>query len=107
MHIAITIRTYADNGWYGSRVRYCYLGPEGTGFKNKTEASKFKGIFKKFVKNYIKNQFNKPEINGDIEIGKLSDFETYVYCGAGPSYYCPQIIINHSELLLYINNIEK
>ena len=102
MSLAITIRTYTDDGWYGKQIRYCYLGHDGNGLKNKTEALKLKSVFKKFIKNRIKID-SHTQINGDIEIGKLSDFETYRYCGAGPSFSCPLIFIDHSELISYIN----
>jgi hypothetical protein len=97
-NLAITIRTYTNDGWYGKRTRYCYLGPDGNGFKNKTEASKSKSIFKKYIKNLIKYELPRTEIDGDIEIGLLSNFTTYKYCGSGPSYSCPQFVIEHSAL---------
>ena len=88
--IVVALETYTNNGWYGKRNRYYYAGPDGQGFKNKTEAGKFKGKLKKYVKELIKYR-NQTEINGDVEVGLLGDFKTYIYYGAGPSYSCNNV----------------
>ena len=88
--LAITLRTYTNDGWYGKRYRYYYLGPDGNGFKNKTEANKFKSKLKKYVKEHIKFRTNC-EIDGDCEVNILENFITYKYMGAGPSYSCTNV----------------
>lgn len=88
--LVISLRTYTNDGWYGERHRYYYAGPNGDGFKNRTEANKFKGKLKKHIKERIKSNINR-EIDGDFEVGILEDFITYKYMGAGPSYSCTNI----------------
>ena len=99
--IVVALETYTDDGWYGKHRRYFYAGPEGLGFKNKTEAGKFKSKLKKYVKERIK-YLNKTEINGDVKVDYLNNFSTYKYCGAGPSYSCSNIEIKNwqSEVLI-------
>jgi hypothetical protein len=90
----ISLETYTDDGWYGKNNRYYYAGHDSQGFKNKTEAGKFKGKLKKYVKELIKYR-NQTEINGDVKVGLLGDFKTYIYCGAGPSYSCTNIEVKN------------
>jgi hypothetical protein len=86
--LIIALETYTDDGWYGRRSRYIYSGPEGLGFKNKTEANKYKSKLKKFVKGRLTS---KTEIIGDVKVDLLDNFSTYIYCGSGPSYACTNI----------------
>jgi hypothetical protein len=94
--IVVALETYTNDGWYGTRNRYYYAGPEGQGFKNKTEAGKYKGKLKKYVKQLIKYR-SKTEINGEATTGMLSEFPTYIYCGAGPSYSCSNVEVKNIE----------
>ena len=92
--LVITLETYTEDGWYGTLKRYIYSGPEGLGFKNRTEAGKYKSKLKKFVKTKISSRTN---INGDIKVGLLESFPTYIYCGAGPSYSCNNIEVKEFD----------
>ena len=94
--LVLTLETYTEDGWYGERRRYFYAGLDGKGFKNKTEANKFKGKFKKTIKQRLKYD-KKTSIGENVVVGVLSGFTTYRYAGAGPSYSCPNIEI--TELL--------
>ena len=94
--IVVALETYTSDGWYGTRARYYYAGPNGNGFKNKTEASKFKGKLKKHVKQMLEYRPNT-EINGEAKIGMLNEFPTYIYCGAGPAYSCSNIEVKSIE----------
>jgi len=92
--LVIALETYTEDGWYGRRKRYYYPGPTGNGFKNKTEANKFKGKLKKYVKQKFKHN-SDTTVSSDVKVGLLEDFTTYMYCGAGPSYSCPNVIIQN------------
>jgi len=97
-NLVISLKTYTNDGWYGLSNRYYYAGVDGNGFKNKTEANKFKSKLKKYIKNKIKYS-SKTEINGDFEVNILENFCTYIYVGAGPSYSCPNVEVKHSDLM--------
>jgi hypothetical protein len=87
--LVVAIMVNVNDNWYGKNYRYYYAGPEGTGFKNKTEARKSAGALKKYVKNRIKQQFgSKGSMSNDVVIGDLNEMETYKYYGAGPSWAC-------------------
>lgn len=87
--IVVAIMVNVDDNWYGKNYRYYYAGPEGTGFKNKTEARKCAGALKKYVKESIKYRFGaKGAMRNDIVIGDINEMETYKYYGAGPSWAC-------------------
>jgi hypothetical protein len=88
--LVIAIHTYQDDGWYGKRRRYYYEGPDGLGFKNKTEAKKYESKLKKYIKSILKS---KEELNG-TEIGEFDNMITYKYMGAGPSLSIANIKIN-------------
>jgi hypothetical protein len=90
--LIIALETYTDDGWYGCRSRYIYSGPEGKGFRTKTEANKYKGKLKKFVKGRLTS---KTEINGEVKVGELGDFPTYIYSSFGPSYSCNNIEVKN------------
>jgi hypothetical protein len=92
--LVISLKTYTDDGWYGTRSRYYYAGPDGNGFKNKKEAKAFKSKLRKCIKERIKCN-SKTVIDGDFVVGILDDFCTYKYCGAGPSYSCPNVEIKN------------
>jgi hypothetical protein len=97
-NLVISLKTYTNDGWYGLSNRYYYAGVDGNGFKNKTEANKFKSKLKKYIKNKIKYN-SKIEIDGGFEVGILENFCTYRYMGAGPSYSCTNIEVKHSYLM--------
>jgi hypothetical protein len=87
--LVVAIMVHVDDNWYGKNYRYYYAGPEGTGFKNKTEARKSAGALKKYVKNRIKQQFgSRGSMSNDVVIGDINEMETYKYYGAGPSWAC-------------------
>jgi hypothetical protein len=86
--LVIALETHTDDGWYGRNHRYIYSGPEGLGFNNKTEANKYKSKLKKFVKGKLSS---RTKINGDVRVGFLCNFPTYIYCSFGPSYSCTNI----------------
>lgn len=88
--IVISVLTYESDGWYGKRRRYYYEGPDGLGFKNKTEAKKYGSRLKKHVKGILCTQ---EEFNG-FEVGDLESMVTYKYMGAGPSLSITNIKIN-------------
>ena len=92
--LVISLKTYTDDGWYGTRRRYYYAGPDGSGFKNRTEANAFKSKLKKYIKEQIKYD-SKTTIDGDFVVGILDDFCTYKYYGAGPSYSCSNIEVKN------------
>jgi len=87
--LVIALETRTDDGWYGTYSRFVYSGPEGLGFKNKTEANKYKSKLKKHVKGRIGLRTKML----DTKVGLLEDFPTYIYCSAGPSYSCNNIKI--------------
>lgn len=95
--LVIAILTYQEDGWYGTRRRYYYEGPDGLGFKNKTEAKKYESKFKKYIKSIIKERGE--QLNG-IEIGELKDMVTYKYCGAGPSLSITNIKVEGNIVVL-------
>jgi len=87
--LVVAIMVNVNDNWYGKNYRYYYAGPEGEGFKNKTEARKSAGALKKYVKNRIKQQFgSRGSMSDKIVIGDLNEMETYKYYGAGPSWAC-------------------
>jgi hypothetical protein len=90
--LVIALETYTDDGWYGRRARYIYSGPEGKGFRTKTEANKYKGKLKKFVKGRLTL---KTEINVEVKVGELGYFPTYIYSSFGPSYSCTNIEVKN------------
>jgi hypothetical protein len=87
--LVVAIMVNVEDSWYGKNYRYYYAGPEGTGFKTKTEARKSVGALKKYVKNRIKQQFgSRGSMSDKVVIGDLNEMETYKYYGAGPSWAC-------------------
>lgn len=84
--IVIALEVYVEDNWYGKRYRFYYAGENGLGFKNKTEAKKYGSKLKKHIK-------QTRRYNGNLVAGKLDEFVTYKYLGAGPSYSCPNILI--------------
>jgi hypothetical protein len=96
--LVLALETYTEDGWYGTRRRYYYAGPDGQGFKNKSAASKFKSDLRKYVKGLIQGK-TKTSINGTVVCGLLNEFPTYKYMGAGPSYSCCNIEVTDIDLL--------
>jgi hypothetical protein len=92
----LTFTWHIPDGWYGSNGRFVLLLNEGEGFKTKSDAMQVRGLFVQ----WMKNRFGKERKvkASDIEFGVYSQFPTYIYCGAGPSYSCTNIHITVSEL---------
>jgi hypothetical protein len=87
--LVVAIMVNVEDNWYGKNYRYYCAGPDSTGFKNKTEARKYAGALKKYVKSRIKQQFgSKGSMSNDVVIGDINEMETYKYYGAGPSWAC-------------------
>ena len=87
--LVVAIMVHVNDDWYGKSFRYYYAGPDETGFKNKTEARKYAGALKKYVKNRIKQQFgSRGSMDNEVVIGDINEMETYKYYGAGPSWAC-------------------
>jgi len=87
--LVVSIMVNVEDNWYGKNYRYYCAGPDSTGFKNKTEARKYAGALKKYVKSRIKQQFgSRGSMSNDVVIGDINEMETYKYYGAGPSWAC-------------------
>lgn len=95
--IVSAIMVHIEDGWYGQNARYYYAGPEGTGFKNKTEARKSIGKLKKYVKSKIKHN-TRSSLNGPGGVGILDEMKTYIYGGIGPSWACTNIKVTIEDL---------
>ena len=98
--IILALEYHVADNWYGKNYRVV-LSPDGiVGFSTIAEAKKYRGAF---VKYFNKNQGKTNKIKmkaADVNIGKLENFLTYKYYGAGPSYSC-------TNLYRTINDIEK
>lgn len=101
MKIVVAFMVYVENGWYGDRYRFFYAGPDGLGFKNKTEARKSASLLKKAVKKDIKESFgDRASISPNIQVGDINDTEVmpvYKYQGAFPSWACTNVEIKLPE----------
>jgi hypothetical protein len=89
MEIVLVGDVYIKDNWYGTRYRIILKPDINTFFKNKTEAKKYEGK----VKKYIKGKYNT---TGQIYIGELID---YIYVSMGPSIYYNRVEITVNELL--------
>jgi len=92
----LTFTWHIPDGWYGSNRRFVLLLNEGEGFKTKGDAMRMRGLFVQ----WMKNRFGKERKvkASDIVFGVYSQFPTYIYCGAGPSYSCTNVHVTVSEL---------
>jgi hypothetical protein len=92
----LTFTWHIPDGWYGSNRRFVLLLNEGEGFKTKSDAMRVRGLFVQ----WMKDKFGKDRkvTASDVKFGVHSQFPTYIYCGAGPSYSCTNVHITVSEL---------
>lgn len=92
----LTFTWHIPDGWYGSNRRFVLLLNEGEGFKTKSDAMRVRGLFVQ----WMKDKFGKDRkvTASDVKFGVYSQFPTYIYCGAGPSYSCTNVHITVSEL---------
>jgi hypothetical protein len=92
----LTFTWHIPDGWYGSNRRFVLLLNEGEGFKTKGDAMQVRSLFVQ----WMNNKFGKDRKvkASDIVFGVYSQFPTYIYCGAGPSYSCTNVHITVSEL---------
>lgn len=112
----LTLEWYIPDNWYGTRKRLVLSLDEENGFKNASEANRQRSLFIK----YINSRFKKPPVKrGDgrehhekfkgeqTKVGHLGNFATYIYCGAGPSYSCDNILITVATLQEWLAKWEK
>jgi hypothetical protein len=106
----LTFTYHTPDGWYGRNTRFvlllndgnvhknrhCPASSDAEGFKTKGDAMRVKGLFVQ----WMKNKFGKePKVKAsDIVFGVYSQFPTYIYCGAGPSYSCTNVHVTVTEL---------
>jgi hypothetical protein len=107
MKVVVALEIQIDNGWYGENHRYFYSGPNENGFKNKTEASKYKSKLKRYVKDQIYRNRYKLKWMSDTSLGVLEEFPTYGYCCSGPSYSCTNIEVKDLETYIPMTKSEK
>ncbi len=99
----LAIEWHVKDNWYGQNYRMILSKSENEEFKNAKEAKPYRSLLAKFV-----NDKNKTKLNAKrTEFGKLLSFETYRYCGAGPSYSCRNSFITVSELEAWKTQIES
>jgi hypothetical protein len=90
---------YVADDWYGQHYRYFVANEDGKPFSTRTEANKYAGKLKKF----IKKRMNLKSTSGiDISVGLKDSYEQYRYCGAGPSLYYTHIDVNLDYIKLYL-----
>jgi hypothetical protein len=112
----LTLEWYIPDNWYGTRKRLVLSLDGENGFKNASEANRYRSLFIK----YINSRFKKPPVKRNdgkehrekfkgeqTEVGHFGSFATYIYCGAGPSYSCDNILITVSTLQEWLAEWEK
>ena len=104
--IVLTLEWYIPDDWYGTNKRLVLSLDGENGFKNASEANRYRSLFikcinrrfKKLVKRNDGTSHKEKFKSTETKTGSLSSFPTYIYCGAGPSYSCNNILITVSTL---------
>lgn len=89
---------WEDDGWYGDNFRILLSRHSNKGFKTKKEAKFFNRALKEYINKKYSKRIKRKVLVKDFDCDERDKFETYRYCGAGPSYHCNEINITISDI---------
>ena len=99
----LALEWHVKDNWYGQNYRMILSKPENEEFKNAKETKSYRSLLAKYVNEKYKQKVTAKHST----FGKLLSFETYRYCGAGPSYSCHNYFITVAELEAWKTSIES
>jgi len=99
----LALEWHVKDNWYGQNYRMILSKSENEEFKNAKEVKPYRSLLAKYV-----NEKYKQKVTAKYStFGKLLSFETYRYCGFGPSYSCHNYFITVAELEALKTQIES